>query len=123
MIPFEPESMESIRARLPKALQPSFDLARPSTIQINWRVHMFDLEEGFRVMVTREKSVVGKAVYHNLHVSVSTPAGRPPGPQFADRVNRIPGEFFPDLELELKYKFASDTSMQFFFGVPKEFDT
>lgn len=122
MIPFEPESMESIRARLPKALQPSFDLTKPE-VRIIWRNHTFDLEEGFRVLVTREKSVVGKAVYHNLHVSVSTPAGRPPGPQFAARVNQIPGEFFPGFELELKYKFASDTSMQFFFGVPKEFDT
>lgn len=78
MLPFEPESIESLRARYPDALRSVFNAEavafggapRPGQI----RAHVFDSPDGVRLIVDREKSP-GHPVY--LHLTGSAQEGTP----------------------------------------------
>ena len=74
-VPDNPESMESLQARFPAALEKLWDIDDPA-YDIDrgpgkYREHVFDCENGFRFIASREKySLVNGGVPH-LHVSVS----------------------------------------------------
>lgn len=68
MIPFDPEPLQALRRRLPKALDRVFDpeevRARPETRPGLKRRHVFDFADGVRLIVSAEKGV-------GLHVTAS----------------------------------------------------
>lgn len=85
MLPFEPEPMKSLKARYPAALERVYDYTQevlPNPTPSSRRCHVFDTEEGLRIIVSRDREAEHD-VY--LHVSISI---RPNYPLYA-KVQRI----------------------------------
>ncbi len=70
-LPFQPESMESARKRLPQALEQVFLIAdvvggdRASS----FRAHVFDFDDGVRLIISRDELYAGHRP--QVHVSAS----------------------------------------------------
>ncbi len=77
-LPWEPEPVEKIQARFAASLAPVYevyDAARAIQLKIGrQRKHVFDLENGFRIICSIERYGPGAAP--NLHISFSTILGR-----------------------------------------------
>lgn len=83
MLPHEPEPLERLQARFAKALEPVYDVCliaqgwqtRPGA----YRRHLFDFEDGLRLLVSRERLPLmgpdGRTAAVHLHVSASFEAG------------------------------------------------
>jgi hypothetical protein len=73
-LPFEPESPSALRERFPAALDRVFDYREgaPAELPSGLRAHVFDFEDGVRMIVSRDMEGKGE-VY--LHVSASVEPG------------------------------------------------
>jgi hypothetical protein len=96
MLPYEPEPLERIQARFPKALEPIYDMR---LVAKGWqpcpgalRPHVFDFDDGLRLIVIRERfprrrgDHVAAAVH--LHVSASFEPGLSLERDFKQRLRR-----------------------------------
>jgi hypothetical protein len=75
MIPFIPETMSANRARFAAALEPLYiitDYQPPSPRPGEQRRHVFDFEDGMRIIASRD-TIIGR---HFLHASASMNADR-----------------------------------------------
>jgi hypothetical protein len=67
-LPFEPESLERQRARYAAAVEPLYDqlsvAAERQPVPSGLRPHVFDSEDGLRLMVSREQTPDGRIVIH-----------------------------------------------------------
>lgn len=73
-LPFEPQPQPALQERFPQALGRVFDFRAgvPDELPSKLRAHVFDFEDGVRMMVSRDMEEEGK-VY--LHVSASVEPG------------------------------------------------
>lgn len=122
MLPFEPEKLESMRARLPQALSVVYNYEiiesggqRPG----EQRQHVFDFEDGIRCILSVDE---GQQTPRHLHMSFSlhdynwmTVA------QFMHRMNVIPTEFWPDTILVTIARFQTPRAIHFAFEYPSSF--
>lgn len=73
MLGFEPESVEAARARLPQALAPIYDPLDLRSGELRpgeQRRHVFDFEEGIRLIVSRDL-LIDSSRPPEVHVSAS----------------------------------------------------
>lgn len=69
MIPFEPESIEKLKERLPKALEKIWKVTNPMPDRPGLhREHVFDFESGIRLLISRDQL---KREKPEIHVSAS----------------------------------------------------
>jgi hypothetical protein len=77
MLPAEPESLEIIKARFPKALEPVWRISKivkPGAKRPGlYREHVFDFEDGIRMIASRDTD--GKETWLHLSFSVSAEIG------------------------------------------------
>lgn len=69
MIPFEPESIESAKKRIDAALVDVFDMAAIARMPESQRPgmdrkHVFDFEDGIRLLVSRDRMPGGEVIVH-----------------------------------------------------------
>lgn len=120
MLPFEPETLESIRARMPAALEELYTLEAveadeqlPPGAQ---RRHVFDFEDGIRMAVSVDKNADTESM---LHLSFSLWPGHPMAiPHFVERVKSLPLEIWPDTILLLLEVVSAGRAVHLFFEVP-----
>lgn len=74
MLPFQSEPLSSLRARYANALVPVFDYSTqmPSPTPAELRSHVFDCDDGLRLMVSRDRKT--DAEFY-LHLSASLEVG------------------------------------------------
>jgi len=122
MLPFEPERLESMRARLPAALSVVYEAGavslggqRPGEL----RQHVFDFEDGVRCVFSLDRD--GPITF--LHMSFSCQEWtKLQLISFLNRVEAIPVEFWPDtLLLELK-RFQTPRAVHVAFEIPPGWD-
>lgn len=124
ILPYEPESWESIRFRLWKALETVTDLeqaeqliaARATQTGEN-RDHVFDLEDGRRVMVSRVRTR-GRIW---LHVSIGMCRPTLNKAEFFSRAEMIGGQLWPDKTLRMVDYMMTDRALHIFYEPPKGF--
>jgi len=82
-LPFEPECLECMKQRFTKALESVYDqesiAAGKGPRPGQYRVHVFDFQDGYRLIVSREYSKDGGT---SLHFSMSTMNEVPPFREF-----------------------------------------
>lgn len=73
-LPFEPRPLDELRARYPAAVERVFDyrFGFPAVWPSQLRAHVFDFEDGLRVMVSRDREEEDGTY---LHVSASLEPG------------------------------------------------
>lgn len=120
MLPNQPESLEVMRERLPKALSVVYDAAeieagrgqRPGEL----RQHVFDFEDGIRCIASLDRQPNGH-VY--LHMSFSTIDWHGQSlPAFFARVEQIPTDFWPDQILLPMQQFMTPRAVHVIFDPP-----
>lgn len=122
MIPFEPEKLEVLRARLPQALSVVYDYEiielggqRPG----EQRQHVFDFEDGIRCILSIDE---GQQTPRHLHLSYSLQDWHTMNVgQFLRRIEAIPGELWPDLILPLIARFQTPRALHYAFEFPPQF--
>lgn len=105
MLPFQPETLEAIKRRLPAAYCMS---ECPGGL----REHVFDFEEGVRCIISLQKV---DEIY--LHVSFS-PHKSCSLPVFLQRVDQIPTELWPDTILVEVWSNMTNRAIHCFYKVP-----
>lgn len=122
MLPFEPESLESMRLRLLAAISCVYDadeIEKHNGIRPGeQRQHVFDFENGIRCICSLDRYPDGVVL---LHMSFST--GRWEGMsifQFFDRVEHIPTEFWPDTLLVEFKRFMTPCACHVIYQIPPE---
>lgn len=123
MLPFEPESLESIRARLPQALSVVYNYEiiesggqRPG----EQRRHVFDFKDGIRCILSIDE---GEQTVRHLHLSFSLhDYNWMSVAQFMHRMSVIPTEFWPDTLLVPIARFQTPRAIHFAFDLPPSFN-
>lgn len=123
MLPFEPEKLESMRARLPQALSVVYNYEavesggqRPGEL----RRHVFDFEDGIRCILSVDE---GQQTARHLHLSFSLQDYNFMSvAQFMHRMNTIPTEFWPDTLLVTVARFQTPRAIHFAFEFPPGFN-
>jgi hypothetical protein len=112
MLPFQPETLEALRARLPQAVAKVQQLdARVGML----RQHVFDFQDGVRCII----SVDGiEKNAPSLHLSFSMTPGSLDFIRFLNRVEAIPVELWPDTLLVLQQNVPSSCALHSFFEIP-----
>lgn len=124
MLKFKPESLEVIRARLPKALSRRFDVnatldrnvQRPGEI----RDHVFDMEDRIRCIISVDYQGTQPGIY--LHISCSSMLDtKLEVDQFLDQAEKLHTVFWPDTVLVLFERVVTPKAIHFFYHAPPEF--
>lgn len=123
MLPFEPESLESMRARLPQALSVVYNYEiieaggqRPGEL----RQQVFDFEDGVRCILSIDE---GHETARHIHMSFSLQDYNFMSvAQFMHRMNTIPAEFWPDTLLVPIARFQTPRAIHFAFEYPHSFE-
>lgn len=104
MIPFKPESLLQLQARYKAAIQKTWDIANAdeTTRPGNQRAHVFDCNDGIRIIISKDRDHITNKYY--LHFSCSIDEKTFTGimnkkliDKFVERFNEISGrnEKFP----------------------------
>jgi|SRR5688572_4008147 len=72
---FNPEPLESLKARFPKAIDTIWGKIKTEDRPGMYREHVFDFEDGLRMIISREVLIDPEPV---IHVSASWANNRPP---------------------------------------------
>lgn len=82
MMPFEPEKLEALRARFPKALLRLWYVDHAplpgEPAPYNTREHVFDFEDGLRLIISKDRDAGGEPrhdIVGHIHVSASVIPG------------------------------------------------
>ena len=123
MLPFEPENLEALRARLPAALKARYDVEavarkvgrRPGEL----REHVFDFDDGIRCIVSID-------FYRNdpplLHLSVGVQEGTKLNfGEFLVRAENLASQLWPDTLLLLRERVLTKQAIHVSYDVPKAF--
>jgi hypothetical protein len=121
MLPFEPQALEALRARLPAALSCVYDtqavergdIVRPGAL----RKHVFDCIDGMRCIVSLDRQWSGN-VY--LHMSFSTTQPESSLPSFLQRMEQLVVDFWPDTILLAIQQFMTAHAVHVIYEPPSE---
>lgn len=123
MLPFEPEKLEAIRARLPQALSVvyNYDIVQSGgRAPGEQRQHVFDFEDGIRCILSIDE---GEQTVRHLHLSFSLRDYHQMSvAQFMHRMSAIPTEFWPDTLLVPIARFQTPRAIHFAFVLPTSFN-
>ena len=66
MLPFKPEPFEELKRRFPIALEPLIDCTKgvPEVTPGEKREHVFDCEDGIRIIASRDQMLQNEIYYH-----------------------------------------------------------
>lgn len=122
MLPFCPEKLESMRARLPDAISTVYDADEISKRPGEQRRQVFDFEDGVRCIVSIDKDSEERLLHPFLHFSFSCRDWTKLNLiQFLNRIEAIPVEFWPDtILLEIK-RFQTPHAVHIVYEVPHRF--
>lgn len=119
-LPFQPEKLESMRARLPDALVTVYN---PDTVKTGGvrpgqlRQNVFDFEDGIRCIVSLDLDPDENKKY--LHLSFSSTVEMDVD-KFLARVDEIPTQFWPDTVLVMDRDFATNCAIHTVYELPSE---
>lgn len=112
MLPFQPETLEAIRARLPQAVAK----LQTADAQVGrQRAHVFDFQDGVRCIISVDAIAPDD---FSLHLSFSMVPGALDFIHFMKRVDEIPFELWPDLLLVLQQNVPTRCAIHSFFEIP-----
>lgn len=123
MLPFQPESTESICARVNKVLERCFDVEkiargqgkRPGEL----REHIFDFEDRIRCIVSLDRLKQDRPV---LHISCSSDwSTKLSLAEFMVRAQNMHSVFWPDAVLVEQHRTVTGKAIHLFYAVPDEF--
>lgn len=120
MLPNEPESLDSMKARLDAALSVVYDAAeieagrgkRPGEL----RQHVFDFEDGIRCIASLDRQINGHVYLHMSFSTIDWHGLSLPG--FFARVEQIPTDFWPDQILLPMQQFMTERAVHVIFDPP-----